>query len=74
MQLQKYLLRYLLVFFLSTTKPCQVNPADTPELRMLRPLVLTAAGFLGHRGVKEAAQQLLQKIAAAGGAGSRGVT
>eukprot|EP00775_Hariotina_reticulata_P008601 gene8601-8782_t len=51
-----------------------VLPGDPAELRLLRPLVLTAAGFLGHTGVKEAAEQLLQKIVAAGGAAAAGVS
>jgi hypothetical protein len=37
-------------------------------------LVLTAAGFLGHMGVKEAAEQLLQKIVDAGSAAAAGVS
>ena len=35
----------------------QVNAQDSPELRLLRPKVLTAAGFLGHAGVMAQAIQ-----------------
>jgi hypothetical protein len=39
----------------------QVNPQDSPELRLLRPKVLTAAGFLGHAAVMQQASLLLQQ-------------
>ncbi|WIA35582.1 hypothetical protein OEZ86_004003 [Tetradesmus obliquus] len=42
----------------------EVNPQDSPELRLLRPKVLTAAGFLGHAGVMAQASQLLRQAAA----------
>jgi hypothetical protein len=41
----------------------QVNPQDSPELRLLRPKVLTAAGFLGHSGVMQQASLLLRQAA-----------
>jgi hypothetical protein len=41
----------------------QVNPQDSSELRLLRPKVLTAAGFLGHSGVMQQASQLLRQAA-----------
>lgn len=41
-----------------------MNPQDSPELRLLRPKVLTAAGFLGHTGVMQQAAVLLKQAAA----------
>jgi hypothetical protein len=40
-----------------------MNAQDSPELRLLRPKVLTAAGFLGHSGVMQQASLLLRQAA-----------
>lgn len=42
----------------------QVNSQDSPELRQLRPQVLTAAGFLGHQHVMDQAAALLRQAVA----------
>eukprot|EP00878_Enallax_costatus_P039923 GHUV01045862.1.p1 GENE.GHUV01045862.1~~GHUV01045862.1.p1 ORF type:complete len:417 (+),score=127.07 GHUV01045862.1:751-2001(+) len=42
----------------------KVNPKDSPELRMMRPQVLTAAGFLGHQQIMDEAVTVLKQVAA----------
>jgi hypothetical protein len=42
-----------------------VNPQDTPELRLLRPKLFTAARFLGHFRVLQQASLLLRNTMAA---------
>jgi ERAP1-like C-terminal domain len=43
-----------------------VGAADSPDLRLLRPQLLTAAGFLGHAGVTATAVALLESSMAPG--------